>query len=133
MLCGIGQIIVDGGVMGRAHLWWFLLGIEQVTTVPGYSWCQIFTHQNNMIIECLYFLLYIFLSNKSGRNQLEYETYVYDFSLYFCSWFIVQHIDFYWEYCLVRKWVMSQRLISFIYHSSYAWTLVIYWYYKNCR
>ena len=43
MLCGIGQIIVGGGIMGRAYLGWFLLVVEQGTTVSGYSWCHIFT------------------------------------------------------------------------------------------
>ena len=43
MLYGIGQIIVGGGITGRAYLGWFLLVVEQGSTIPGYSWCQIFT------------------------------------------------------------------------------------------
>ena len=34
-----------------------------------------------MIIEGLYFLFYVISWNKSGRNQLAYETYAYGFDI----------------------------------------------------
>ena len=56
MLCGIGQIFVGGGITGISYLGWFLIVVEQGTTVSGYSWCQIFTDPKkrtyNVFISC---------------------------------------------------------------------------------
>ena len=43
MICGVGQIIVGEGVIGRKYLRLFLLVVERGTTVLGYGWCQICT------------------------------------------------------------------------------------------
>ena len=78
-LCGIGQIIVGRVMTGRVYLGCFLLVVEQGNTLAGCSWCQIFTDptQNDHIMYV--FSVLWFFSNKYGRNQLEYETYVCDF------------------------------------------------------
>ena len=45
-------------------------------------------HDNRMSVFPVLFIFY----NNSGRNQLEYKTYVYDFALYSHSGLIVPHV-----------------------------------------
>ena len=62
MLCGIGQTIVGGGIMGILYLGLFLLVVKQDTIVSGYSWCHIFTDPTkNEHIIYLFTVLYYFI------------------------------------------------------------------------
>ena len=71
--------------MGRAYLGWFLIVLNRVPQFHGIVVVVYSKTQQTMIIYCIYFLFYIVFSNNSGRNQLAYETYDYDFSLFCLS------------------------------------------------